>query len=192
MKKSIFIVVLFLSVTFYAQPPGGGRGGSSQNRQEQNNKEGKKVKEFKASELAGVFYYDIDEVIKKIKVKKEQLDFEVRKALKDYNFEVKEISFLNSIKFNDLDAVVKSTTANKDREKGMEMRKKVNEILNPIREEIHQKEVKLNQKLEAILSEKQQKKWLKYQDKIKESIQPQKFNKDKNQDSRPNSGRRRQ
>ncbi|KGL62911.1 hypothetical protein [Polaribacter sp. Hel1_85] len=170
MKNVIFIVITFLSFNVFAQPPGGG-GRRQQGQSPQSNQTQKEVK-FNASNMAGVFYYDIKEVIKKTKVKGDNNQFLVSKELKNYNFKVKEISFLNSKKFTDLDVVVNSISKGGDMEARKNLRKKVDELIKPVRDDIHEIEKELNDNLEKILSEKQFKKWLKYQKKKKESFQP--------------------
>ena len=131
-----------------------------------------KAQKFNASNVAGIFYYDIDKAIKKTKVKKEEKQLSVKKIIKNYNLKIKEISFLNSQKFSDLNLVVNSGSKNILPEERMKMRKKVNEIIRPIRDEIHELEKELNNNLEEILTEKQFKKWLKYQKKQKENLMP--------------------
>lgn len=190
MKKIIYFILLLLSFSLFAQPPGGGssRNGGRQN-QNQQNQENRKPKQFKASEAAGVFYYDIDEVLKKIKIKDDKKQYSIRKALKEYNFKVKEISFLNSEKFSELDIAMKSIPKSRDNDSRMEMRKRVEELIRPIRKEIHQNEIELNKVFESLLSPKQKKKWLKYQKKKKQSLKPKKPENRNNQNSRQNSRR---
>ena len=65
-----------------------------------------------------------------------------------------------------------SMTKEKDNDASQEMRKKVEEIIRPVRDSVHEYEKELNEILVGILSEKQQKKWLKYQKKKVESLQP--------------------
>lgn len=169
MKNILFILIAFLTLNLYSQRGGGGRRQQGQNPQSE--REQKQVK-FNASNLVGIFYYDIEEVIKKTKVKDDKKRFSVRKELKNYNLKIKEISFLNSTKFADLDLVVNSASKNVGNEARMKMRKKVNEIISPIRDEIHEIEKDLNNNLEEVLTEKQFKKWLKYQKKQKEGLMP--------------------
>lgn len=177
MKNNIVIVVLLISINFYAQFGGGGMNGgrNSQNTQ----REPREIKEFKASEAAGIFYYDVEEVVKKIKVKDENVTFKVKKALKDYNFKIKEIEFINSIKFKELDDVMSALKDTQPQDlqfnssdQGQTMRENIGKVLRPIREQVKEHEINLNKTLEAILSEKQLKKWIKYQENIKESLQP--------------------
>ena len=170
MKKILFILIAFLTLNVFAQPPGGmGRRGDGQGPSFNNNQ---KAQKFNASNVAGIFYYDIDKAIKKTKVKKEEKQLSVKKIIKNYNLKIKEISFLNSQKFSDLNLVVNSGSKNILPEERMKMRKKVNEIIRPIRDEIHELEKELNNNLEEILTEKQFKKWLKYQKTQREKLMP--------------------
>ena len=186
MKKFLLILMTFLTFNFFAQPPGGGGGVRSQGQRLQSN-EVKEAKKFSANDVAGIFYYDIDEVIKKIKVKDDEKQYSVKKALKNYNFRIKEIKFLNSAKFSDLDIFMSSMSKEKDTETSLELRKKVEEIIRPIRDSVHEYEKELNEVLVGVLSEKQNKKWLKYQKKKVESLQPKKPQ-NNSEDSRPNRG----
>lgn len=206
--KNLFLIALFLfNISFYAQPPGGGRsGGGRQNQNQNDQKEEREIKEFSASEVAGIFYYDIEEVIKKIKVKDESVQNKVKTALKDYNFKVKEIAFLNSVKFNELDIIMKSMKGSRNRKsennsnnnivnngdetnKEESLKEKVNKVIRPVREELKQNEEILNETLKVLLSEKQQKKWLKYQEKKKDSLKPEeKPDRENRQGFRANNG----
>ncbi len=55
------------------------------------------------------------------------------------------------------------------------MRKKINEIIRPVRDEVHENEAALNNTLKSFLSEKQNKKWLKYQKNKKKSMRPKRL-----------------
>lgn len=119
MKKILFIFSVLWGLSFYAQPPNGNRRSSEQNEQTE-----KPVK-FSASNVAGVFYYDIDRVIKKIKVKEDVLKDKVSKVLRNYNNQIKNISFLNSKKISDLDLIANSTSLGNEREEKKGVREKV-------------------------------------------------------------------
>ncbi|MCG1036993.1 hypothetical protein [Polaribacter sargassicola] len=188
MKNMLFIAMLLVSVQFYAQPPGGGRGGSGQNLQGTN----REVREFKASDVAGIIYYNEKEVIKKLKIKEEDKKLLMSKELQNYNSKIKEISFLNSETFTELNVVVKAAMSSGNRETAMKMRKKVEEIIKPVREEVSLHEEELNKNIESILSEKQLKKWLKYQSNKKSSLQPRisQNNEEGARSGRGNGGRR--
>lgn len=205
MKRILLIALLLANFSYYAQGQRGGNGvgrpPQNQNRQGGNERE---VKEFKASDIAGIFYYDVEKVIKKIKVKDEQTQNKVKKALKDYNFKIKEIAFLNSDKFNDLDEIMKmqkgknKRQGNRNNNNDLEnpvtnqkegIRSKVQKVIRPVREEIRQNEVILNETLTAFLSEKQNKKWLKYQKKQKEELAPKRVDRKQNRGQSQNENR---
>ena len=75
-------------------------------------------------------------------------------------------------------------------EENTDKREIIENIIGPVREEVHINESELNQVLEEILSEKQQKKWIKYQNSKKESLKPKKPQDRGNQNSRSNGGQR--
>ncbi len=188
MKKVFIIAVLLLHLGLNAQPPGGGGGRSPQNQNRQGEKS--EIKKFKATEVAGIFYYNTERVVKKLKVKKEEKKFPIIKALRDYNFKVKEILFLNFVQFSDLDILVNSMSKGNDNEARLEMRKKVEGVIRPIRDRVHENEKELNLILKGFLSEKQFKKWLKYQKKKKDSLKPKKPENRNKQGSRSNNSGR--
>ena len=189
MKKVFFIAVLVLSIGLNAQPPGGGGGRSQQNQNRQGG-EKREIKKFKASEVAGIFYYEIEKVVKKLKVKKEEVQLPIQKALRNYNFKIKEILFLNSEKFSDIDILVNSLAKGKDKSARLELRKKVEKVIRPIRDSVHENEKELNLTLKGLLSEKQFKKWLKYQKNKKDSLKPKRSESRNTQGSRSNNSGR--
>lgn len=181
--KNIIILVLFTSSVVYAQRGGAMGRGQQQNQNMQSG--AREIKEFKASDVAGIFYYDVKTVIKKIKVKDKELKNKVSKTLKDYNFKIKEIAFLNSDNFKSLDILMKSNRGNtrnarqqnnssQQPREADSLRIKVREIIRPIKRNVRKNEEVLNENLASILSEKQNKKWLKYQKSQKEKLAPQK------------------
>ncbi|MFC2109006.1 hypothetical protein ACFLRU_02925 [Bacteroidota bacterium] len=177
MKNILFVLIALFTVNIFAQRPGGGA--RQQNRNFQS-EQPQKIKKFKASDAAGIFYYDVEKVIKKIKIKDENKQLRIKKGLRNYNSKIREISFLNSEKFEELDLVVSASEKNSD------IRKKIGAVIRPVREEIRINEKELNRIFEDVLSEKQQKKWLKYQK--KKSLQPKKPQNRENQNSRPTRG----
>ena len=181
MKKIIFLVAILQSIICFAQPPGtrGNQGRGNQGRpqlgsQIQQNQRVEKPQKFNASDFSGIFYYDLEAVSKKIKIKNDAVKSRVHKALRTYNDKVKEISFLNSIALKELDVVVNSKTQSLDDriENRIKMRKKLDGLIRPIRRKIKESEALLNNSLEGVLSEKQFKKWLKYQKKITKTRMP--------------------
>ena len=204
MRKIFLFTVLFSCFSFFAQGQRGGNGGgrSPQNQNRQGGEE-REVKEFNASDVAGIFYYDIKKVIKKLKVKDKKTQNKVKKALKDYNFKIKEIAFLNSDKFNGLNEVMK-TLKGTDRRQGNRnddndlenpvtnkregIRGKIQNIIRPVRNEIRGHEEILNETLENVLSEKQNMKWIKYQKKQKEELMPKRPERNQNNNGQRQRG----
>jgi hypothetical protein len=184
MKKILFIATLFLTFNLVAQRS---RGGGRQQGQSPESNRTNEVKKLSAKEIAGIFYYDVDEVIKKVKIKDDDKKYSVTKALRNYNFKVKEILFLNAEKFTDLDLLMNAMSNERDSESNKNIREKVRVVTRPIKENVHEHEKELNEILKGVLSEKQDKKWLKYQKSIIESLQPKKAE-NNNQNSRPSRG----
>ena len=186
MKKIFYFIILLLNFSFYAQRSGGGQRGGRQNQQTQQNKETKK---FKTSEVAGLFSYEIEKVVRKLKIKDENKKASVIKLLSDYNFEIKEILLINADKFKDFDRLVNTEMqsrrnsgnekTNKDKNGGI--REKVQKLIRPIRQKDRKKEIRLNEDLAKILSKKQNKKWLKYQKTKKDKLKPKRPQANNNQ-----------
>lgn len=73
------------------------------------------------------------------------------------------------------------------------LRKRIEEVIRPIREQIYDSEKHLNKTLNELLSEKQNDKWLKYQIKKKKSLEVKRTNRENRPNSRQNNrGGRRQ
>ena len=153
MKKSLLLIALFQTVFIAAQAP-----------------------EFIGNNVAGIFYYNVEDAINKTKVKKEKNKIKFTAALRKYNAKVKKVSFLNSFKLKELELLV--NTANKninsledDAKRDLSIR--VQEVILPIRDSLAASEKILNASLENFLSSKQQKKWKKYQRSEKMKLIPQ-------------------
>lgn len=207
MRILLLLCTLSFSLT-YAQLGGGGgmmgggqggqRGGSQGGGQGGQQRPEERV--FNASEVAGIFAYDVNEAVKKIKIKKDKkLALDVSKAINIYNIKVKEIEILNKDNFDTLNVyvntVMKSSMANRgqgrdsqqrggydeesSRERGEnsdDPRRKIREIVrekvDPAKRAVEDEERRLNETLESLLNEKQYKKWLKYQEDVKEELNP--------------------
>lgn len=181
MKNSFLIFLLFATPLINAQRGGGGMGRGQQ--QNQNGQSGnREIKEIKAADMAGIYYYDVRKVIKKLKVKDDKLKASLTKALMDYNFKVKEIALLNADNFKALDILLKSrrssrrmpSESNDDQTNNQDdFRQTMGKIIRPIRTKLNDNELILNEIFQNLLSEKQNKKWLKYQISEKEKLMPQ-------------------
>lgn len=152
MKKILLVIVLLFSSILIAQ------------RQKGQN--------FDASKVVGIFYYEEDKAIKRIKIKQKNLKYRVKKVIISYNSKIKEISFLKNGELNAVTILVNSTKIGKNPGAVVDFRTRVNKILSPIRDSIRGFEKQLNTNLKEQLSKKQFKNWLKFQKKKKRELEP--------------------
>lgn len=197
----VFSVLNFSSL--FAQPGGGGggqmggqRGGGGMQGGQQ--RERPEMLEFNAAEVAGIFNYDASEAIKKIKIKNKDLQQNVKKAIVNYNNKINDIALLNKDNFDTLNVYVNNLMKSRSKNRGQNRessdnargkdsdrsndRELINQKTNPARIGVLTAEKKLNTELEALLDEKQYDKWLKYQKKIKDDLNP-KQNENQNRSS---------
>ncbi|TCI90704.1 hypothetical protein [Tenacibaculum sp. M341] len=141
-----------------------------------NNLEATKKQKFSSRNAVGILYFNEQEVLKKLKIKKKNKKTTVLKAIKDYNTAIEEIEFLESVKLNKVDAAFEETILiareNKDFESIREARKEANRTLKPVRLKVKRTDASLNERLMEVLTKKQLKKWLKFQKKEKEKLNP--------------------
>ena len=206
--RILLVIVCVLSFSFiHAQPGGGGgrQGGGPGGSSGMSSQERPKMVEFSASKVAGIFNYDDEAAIKKIKIKKKdkELILKVRKSIEKYNNRVNEIALLNKDNFDTLNVYVNAkmkAMQSSRSESGSRMdrsdasddskdpeRALIEAKINPAKIEVKAAEVKLNKGLEAILSEKQYTKWIKYQTFVKSEQNP-KPETNQSSDSRMSSG----
>jgi hypothetical protein len=115
----------------------------------------------------GLVFYNIEKVTKKTGIKKSSNTYlKVSTILNSYNKELKQIKRINTFLFSEgkskMEAAQKETIKNRDYTALQIANKEVTESFKPIISTIEEKKKKLNLKLEEILSEKQLKKWKKY------------------------------
>lgn len=156
MKYRIFILFFMISFVGFSQsePP--------------------KMPKYVSKNAAGIFYYNINDTYDKLKLKDETKKSLVSKIIRNYNDEIKKISFLNTPKLAEVDLTVNSVgeQAFRDRDLANKVRKMIEESVMPVRDSVIAKEKKLNTELESVLSAKQYKKWLRYQRSEKEKLLP--------------------
>ncbi len=155
MRKIILVGMLLISSILIAQ---------RQNAQ--------KGQIFDASKVVGIFYYEEDRAIKKIKIKQKELKYRVKKAIISYNSKINEISFLKNAELKGVTDLVNATKRSTNREALRDFRMRVNKVLSPIRDSIQGLEKRLNENLKEQLSKKQFKNWLKHQKKKKRELAP--------------------
>ncbi|CAM1344537.1 hypothetical protein [Tenacibaculum amylolyticum] len=175
MRNVLIIITILQSTLFFGQMRGRGQMGGNARRGQTPPRTNKTVEKMKAIEMAGLFYYDEEKVVKKIKVKDEKNKAIVYKALKKYNDRIGEITFLNTKYFDEIDMFLKTTPETERRKPFQELfndNKELKEVIPNARREAHEAEEVLNKKLKETLTEKQLKKWMKYQKKIKDKFSP--------------------
>ncbi|MBL4939736.1 MAG: hypothetical protein JKY16_05595, partial [Lutibacter sp.] len=90
--------------------------------------------------MVGIMMYDSDEVIKKIKIKKEEKKIIVKKSIAVYNNKINEIKTFGYLTFNNVKSfIIKKTNEAKltnDYRSMGESRLKLKEMLDPIRSKI--------------------------------------------------------
>ncbi len=166
MKKSLFLIILlFQSVLSFAQMQGQ-RSGQGQTS----------MPKFNAKNVAGILKYDEVKINKKLGIKDNDLKKNIYKPLSVYNKKVDEIIFLNTPKLEKIEREVnlqrEIAMANKDRQAMMGIMDEAKKEIAPIKKKIIEANKILNEQLKKILSEKQYKKWLKYQANKKKALKP--------------------
>ncbi len=127
--------------------------------------------DFNAVEAAGLINYEWDEVTKKLKIKDEENRNEVAEALKVYNSKIDELAFEHASTFRELeedfDSNLEIAMQRRDRSQMNGVRSRIQEVILPIRKQVAAEEEVLNEAMALILTEKQNEKWLKYQNRKK-------------------------
>lgn len=117
--------------------------------------------------MSEIFMYDSDEALKKIKLKDESKKIFTIKAISVYNNKINEIKIFNYLTFNDIKSLVtkkiNEAKLTNDYRPLAEVKVKVDEMLEPIKEKVKEQRLQLNSTLEKELSGKQYKNWLKYE-----------------------------
>lgn len=128
---------------------------------------------FNAIKSAGIIKYDSKKVIKKLKISEDSIKMEITKHIHACNIEMDNLLLLHSNTLEDLDEEfdrnVKIAFQNRDRNQMNGVKAKIKQIIPPIRYEVYEHGKVLNEAMAELLSEKQNKKWLIYQKRIKPS-----------------------
>ncbi|MDG2444485.1 MAG: hypothetical protein P8M14_03445 [Flavobacteriaceae bacterium] len=175
-KKTLLIVVLLFSITAEAQY--GSRYGSQYNRRQSMQPrqpraaQQSRVPEIDVEKAVGLVFYNTEKVSKKIGVKKSSDAFiKITSIFNLFNKELKQIKRINTFLFSEgkskMEAAQKETIKSRDYSALQKANKEVTESFKPIIKVIEDKEKKLDLDLKEFLSEKQQKKWVKYKENLK-------------------------
>ena len=122
---------------------------------------------FKVKEFIGIIIYDIEKAAKKSGVKKaSKKGKEFSRILSEYNKETKDITRINSFLLRSTKEMVenfqKAAMKNGDYSEQAKVQKEMISRLKPIGEAIREEDKKLNTAIKKLLTEKQYKKWIKY------------------------------
>ncbi len=123
--------------------------------------------DFNAVEAAGLIKYDSDKVIRKLKIQEDSIKTELSEYIQAYNQEMDNLLLIHGNTFveleNEFDRNVKIAFQNRDRSQMDGVKAKIKQIIPPVRYEVNEFEKALNESLAQILTEKENKKWLRYQ-----------------------------
>jgi hypothetical protein len=123
--------------------------------------------DFNAEKAAGIFQYDIEKVIKKLKIIDDSTKSKVSESLNHYNSKMYELSILHAATFQkleaDFDRNVQIAMRNRDRNQMNGVKAEIQRIIPPIRLQVQNEEKFLNNAMADFLTVKQNKKWLRYQ-----------------------------
>jgi hypothetical protein len=123
--------------------------------------------DFNAQKAAGIFEYNIEEVIKKLNITDEIAKQKISESLIVYNNKMFDLSIEHEQTFkeleNEFDQNVKIAMQKKDISQMDDVKAEIKKVLPPIRKQVVAEEKILNDALAMVLSKKQNDKWLKYQ-----------------------------
>tara|TARA_R110002126_G_scaffold291781_1_gene457937 strand:- start:9937 stop:10470 length:534 start_codon:yes stop_codon:yes gene_type:complete len=168
MKKYIFL--LFVLTSFLAQSQFGGMRNQRQRQMPQTQQE-QPAPNFQVEKYLGIIVYDIEKAAKKSGIKLSSDEGkQFSKLLTAYNKDIKDIRRINSFTLKSTKEMVENFQKNAaktgDLSNQLVVQKKMADNLKPISETLKIEDLKLVKSLKPILSEKQYKKWIKYNRKL--------------------------
>ena len=168
MKKRILLVTL-LSIGFstLAQIGMGNRGMGNQRMRQMAPPPSANKPNFEVDKYLGIVIYDIENVAKKSSISlSSDTGKQFKNILTDYNKRIKDFRRINSFTLRNTKEMVESfqkkARESQDLSGSQEVQKKMAENLKPIAETLKKEDIKLNKVIKKLLSEKQYKKWIKY------------------------------
>lgn len=173
MKKIIFLSIVLLKLNILsAQKPGSNFTDEDTRQVEQVKKP--TLHEFNPQNVIGILKYDEVRVIRKIKLFNEEKINKTKQLIINYNNDIDQFSLLNVDFFNGFKTYIETkrkSIINKRYSSMMEqIELEIQLKLLPFKNQIEKKEASLNSKIKALLSEKQFKKWLRYQKSLKYNL----------------------
>lgn len=163
--KTIFLLVSILmsSTSIFSQQ----RGGRQNSSQAQGQSSQMTMPKVNPENMARIIMYDSDEVLKKLKIKSSQKKTIVIQAISKHNSKINEIKTFNYETFDEVKSFLtkkrNEAKLSRDFSTMKESQMQANGMLAPIRKKVQLQKKMLNATFEKKLSEKEYKKWLKYQ-----------------------------
>jgi hypothetical protein len=174
MKNYLAFLFLFLSIVSYSQfgnrNQQNQRPDLSRNQPEMGQRSAPEIN-YEVEKYLGIVIYDIEKAAKKSKIKiSSDLGKEFSQTLTVYNRKIKDIRRINSFTLRSTKEMAESFYKNAqktgDRSGQKVMQTKMMTSLKPISETLKVEDLILDKKMKEILSEKQYKKWIKYNKKL--------------------------
>ncbi|TXD52766.1 MULTISPECIES: hypothetical protein [unclassified Polaribacter] len=177
MRKLLILFLTLSSFITHSQFRGGNQQNRRQQEMTQTPREAPKFK-YEVEKYLGIVIYDIEKAAKKSKIK---LSSDVGKkfsnTLTAYNKEIAAIRRINSFTLRSTKEMVENFQANAQKTRDASGQKKIQETmmesLKPISEILKKKDLQLDSTISDLLTERQYKKWVKYNRKLYKVIPTQ-------------------
>ena len=168
MKKIFLLLILGFTVTAKAQY---GYGNSQRQNQMMQTEQQAPEPNFDVERYIGIVNYDIEKAAKKSSIKLSSAEGQAfSKILTKYNQDIKDITRINTFVLKSTKDMVENFQKTVMKTGDNSSQKKVmitmGENLKPIAEILKKEDLQLDKKMKDLLSEKQYKKWIKYNRKI--------------------------
>lgn len=167
----ILVCILGNATTLFSQQKG-----NKQNSSKQSQGNNMMQSQINPENMAGIFMYDSDEVLKKIKVNETTKQQVITKAITKYNNKINELKAFNYETFSNvktfLDKKRNEAMLNQDNVTMKDDKIQANEMLKPIREKVQEQQSLINSIFKTALTPKEYNSWLKYQEKKHNELKP--------------------
>ncbi|ARV07032.1 hypothetical protein BTO04_10185 [Polaribacter sp. SA4-10] len=169
--KKIVLLFIFLFTTIIQAQNGYRNGQRQRQRQMPQTQQKAPDPDFKIEKYLGIVLYDIEKSAKKSKIKlASEEGKQFSKVLTKYNKDIKSFTRINSFLLRStkdmVDNYQKLAMESGDYSNQLKVQKVMMENLKPISETLKKEDLKLDKTIKSLLSEKQYKKWIKYNRKI--------------------------
>ena len=173
MKKIIVLFIALISYSSHSQYGGRNQGNRQNQRQQQMTQTPRNPPKFnyEIEKYLGIVIYDIKKAAKKSNIKLTSKEGEkFSKTLTKYNKDIKDIRRINSFTLKSNKEMVENFQRNaqktRDASGQKQIQKTMAESLKPISDTLKTEDLKLDKTMKELLSDKQYKKWIKYNRKL--------------------------